>query len=73
MISIDPKVRKDANGKTKSVTLTAEDWHQVLDELEELDDIRAFDQAVAEDSPSIPFEEALAEIERMFTENKSDW
>jgi hypothetical protein len=64
MISIDPKVRKDANGKTKSVTLTAEDWHQVLDELEELDDIRAFDQAVAEDSPSIPFEEALAEIEK---------
>ena len=48
MISIDPKVRKDANGKTKSVTLTAEDWHQVLDELEELDDIRAFDEALAE-------------------------
>jgi hypothetical protein len=44
--------------------LSAEDWDQVLDELEELDDIRAFDQAVAEDSPSIPFEEALAEIEK---------
>ena len=64
MISIDPKVSKDANGKTKSVTLTAEDWDQVLDELEELDDIRAFDEALADNSPSIPFEEALAEIEK---------
>ena len=64
MISIDPKVSKDINGKTKSVTLSAEDWEQVLDELEELDDIRAFDQAVSEDSPSIPFEEALAGIEK---------
>ena len=64
MISIDPRVSKDANGKTKSVTLTAEDWNQVLDELEELDDIRAFDEAIADDSPSIPFEEALAEIEK---------
>ena len=64
MVSIDPKVSKDANGKTKSVTLTAEDWDQVLDELEELDDIRAFDEAIADDSPSIPFEEAIAEIEK---------
>ena len=64
MISIDPKVSKDANGKTKSVTLTAKDWDQVLDELEELEDIRAFDEAIADDSPSIPFEEALAEIEK---------
>jgi hypothetical protein len=64
MISIDPKVSKDANGKTKSVTLSAEDWDQVLDELEELEDIRAFDEAIADDSPSIPFEEAIAEIEK---------
>ena len=64
MVSIDPKVSKDANGKTKSVTLSVEDWDQVLDELEELEDIRAFDEALADDSPSIPFEEAIAEIEK---------
>ena len=64
MVSIDPKVSKDANGKTKSVTFSVEDWDQVLDELEELEDIRAFDEALADDSPSIPFEEALAEIEK---------
>ena len=61
MISIEPKVPKDENGNTKSVTLSAKEWNQILDELEELDDIRAFDQAVAEDSKSIPFEKAIAQ------------
>ena len=68
MISIEPKVSKDENGNTKSVTLSAKEWNQILDELEELDDIRAFDQAVAEDSKSIPFEKAIAQIEQIETE-----
>lgn len=68
MISIDPKVSKDENGNTQSVTLSAKDWNQILEELEELDDIRAFDQAVAEDSKYIPFEKAIAQIEQTETE-----
>ena len=68
MISIEPKVSKDENGITQSVTLSAKDWNQILEELEELDDIRAFDQAVAEDSKSIPFEKAIAQIEQIETE-----
>jgi hypothetical protein len=68
MISIEPKVSKDENGNTKSVTLSAKEWNQILDELEELDDIRALDQAVAEDSKSIPFEKAIAQIEQIETE-----
>ena len=68
MISIDPKVSKDENGNTRSVTLSAKDWNQILEELEELDDIRAFDQAVAEDSKYIPFEKAIAQIEQVETD-----
>ena len=68
MISIEPKVSKDENGNTQSVTLSAKDWNQILEELEELDDIRAFDQAVAEDSKSIPFEKAIAQIGQIETE-----
>ena len=60
---------KDENGNTQSVTLSAKDWNQILEELEELDDIRAFDQAVAEDSKSIPFEKAIAQIEQIETES----
>ena len=68
MISIEPKVSKDVNGNTQSVTLSAKDWNQILEELEELDDIRAFDQAVAEDSKYIPFEKAIAQIEQVETD-----
>ena len=68
MISIEPKVSKDENGNTQSVTLSAKDWNQILEELEELDDIRAFDQAVAEDSKYIPFEKAIAQIEQIETD-----
>ena len=68
MISIDPKVSKDENGNTRSVTLSAKDWNQILEELEELDDIRAFDQAVADDSKYIPFEKAIAQIEQVETD-----
>ena len=68
MISIDPKVSKDENGNTQSVTLSAKEWNQILEELEELDDIRAFDQAVAEDSKYIPFEKAIAQIEQVETD-----
>ena len=68
MISIDPKVSKDENGNTQSVTLSAKDWNQILEELEELDDIRAFDQAVAEDSKYIPFEKAIAQIKQVETD-----
>ena len=59
---------KDENGNTQSVTLSAKEWNQILEELEELDDIRAFDQAVAEDSKYIPFEKAIAQIEQVETE-----
>jgi hypothetical protein len=61
-------VSKDENGNTQSVTLSAKEWNQILEELEELDDIRAFDQAVAEDSKYIPFEKAIAQIEQVETE-----
>ena len=68
MISIEPKLSKDENGNTQSVTLSAKDWNQILEELEELDDIRAFDQAVAEDSKYIPFEKAIAQIKQVETD-----
>jgi hypothetical protein len=68
MFSIEPKLSKDENGNTQSVTLSAKEWNQILEELEELDDIRAFDQAVAEDSKYIPFEKAIAQIEQVETD-----
>ena len=41
-----------------------------LDRLEEGDDIRAFDEAIASDDEAIPFGQAIAEIERTRVESR---
>ncbi len=40
------------------------DYQKILDELEELESIRAYDAAKSAGDEAIPFEEAVAEIER---------
>ncbi len=44
--------------------LTLEDYRKLLAELEELESIRAYDAAKATEDEAIPFEQAVAEIER---------
>nr|WP_217652713.1 hypothetical protein [Tangfeifania diversioriginum] len=39
------------------------DYREMLDKLEELEDIRAYDEAVSGSEESIPAEQAFAEIE----------
>ena len=46
------------------VILSIEDYRRILEELEELEAIRAYDEAKAEDDEAIPFEQAIAEIEQ---------
>jgi hypothetical protein len=60
---IHPKFLVDENNKRHAVVLSIEDWNQILEELEELDDIRAYDEAEALKEESIPLEQALREIE----------
>ena len=38
-------------------------WQQIKEDLAELDDIRAYDEAKAQPSEPIPFEEAMREID----------
>lgn len=54
----------DDEGKPVGVFLDIEDYRKLLEELEELDSIRAFDRAKASGEKSIPFDQAIAEIER---------
>jgi hypothetical protein len=53
----------DENGKTIGVFLTIEDYQTLLEQLEELEAIQAYDAAIAEEDEEIPFEVAIAEIE----------
>jgi len=54
----------DEKGNRIGVFLDIEDYLKILDELEELESIRAYDTAKASGDEVIPFEQATEEIER---------
>jgi len=53
----------DKNGNRVSVVLDVEEYQKLLQDLEELDSIRAYDRAKASGDQVIPFEQAVTEIE----------
>jgi len=64
MINIKERYLVDDNGNRIGVVLDIKDYHRLLQELEELDSIRAYDAAKASGDEVIPFEQAVMEIER---------
>ena len=64
MTSIAKKYLVDEKGDRVGVLLDLEDYHKLLDELEELESLRAYDAAKASEEKAIPFEQAIAEIEK---------
>ena len=61
---IHPEYIIDGNQNKKAVILPISEWEQILDEVEELEDIRAYDAAKTEMSESIPFDQAVDEIRK---------
>ena len=55
-----PQYITDEQGQRISVILPIQQWQQVLDELDELDDIRLYDEVKARNEPTI----SLAEYRR---------
>ena len=64
MTSIAKQYVVDEKGDRVGVLLSLEDYQKLLDELEELESLRAYDAAKASGEEAIPFEEAIAEIEK---------
>jgi hypothetical protein len=54
----------DEQGNPIGVVLDIADYRKLLEELEELESIRAYDAAKASGDEEIPFEQAVAEIEQ---------
>jgi len=54
----------DEQGNPIGVVLDIADYRKLLEELEELESIRAYDAAKACRDEAIPFEQAVAEIEQ---------
>jgi hypothetical protein len=53
----------DTTGKKMGVILPIRDYEKIMGELEELEDIKAYDRAKVRKSEPIPFEQAQKEIE----------
>jgi len=64
MLKLKERYVVDDRGNRISVVLDLADYQKLLDELEELEAIRAYDAAKASGDQAIPFEQAIAEIEQ---------
>ncbi len=53
----------DEQQHPQAVLLPLAEWERIVEELEELDDIRAYDQAKAGPQEAVPFEQAVREIQ----------
>jgi hypothetical protein len=64
MTAIKERYLTDERGERIGVVLDLGDYRRLLDEIEELESIRAYDAAKASGEAPMPFDQALAEIER---------
>lgn len=64
MVSFHPEFLVDEQNERRAVVLPVAEWQMIVEELEELDDIRSFDTAKSQPSDAVPFEDAVNKIER---------
>jgi len=63
MLTVHPKYITDSSGKKISVVLPMKDFKAIMEELEELEDIKLYDEAKKSNEPSIPIDDAFKMIE----------
>ena len=64
MITLNERFVIDNKGERVGVLLDIEAYRRLLEELEELESLRAYDDAVSSRGGAVPFEQAVTEIER---------
>jgi PHD/YefM family antitoxin component YafN of YafNO toxin-antitoxin module len=62
MIPLNPQYIKDTTGRTL-VILSQKEFERLLEELEELEDIKLYDKAKKSNETSIPIDDAFKKIE----------
>jgi PHD/YefM family antitoxin component YafN of YafNO toxin-antitoxin module len=63
MLTVNPQYITDNAGKKISVILGMKEFKSLMEELEDLEDLRLYDAAKMSNEPSIPIEEAFKMIE----------
>ena len=66
MIDLHPQYVMDENKQCRAVLLPVDEWAKILEALEELDDIHAYDEAKAGSQEAVPFEQAVKEIQEEY-------
>lgn len=62
MSQIHREYLTDENGNKKAVVIPLAEWHKIIEALEELDDIKAYDKAKSVNSEPVSFEEVVQQI-----------
>jgi hypothetical protein len=62
MVTLHPEYVVDEKQHRKAVLLPVAEWVQIVAELDELDDIRAYDAAKERPGEKLQFEQAVREI-----------
>lgn len=65
MLTINPKYITDQIGKKLSVVLSIEEFESMVEHLEDLEDVRLYDQVKESNEPSLPLDEAFELIESL--------
>ena len=63
MSTFHPEYVVDAENRKKAVVIPISEWRQLMEEINELDDIRAYDKAKSGASDPVDFEEAVRRIQ----------
>ena len=59
MLALHPEYIIDQKERKKSVIIPFKEWEKLLSDIEELEDIRAYDIAKADNDKTLSFEEAI--------------
>jgi hypothetical protein len=62
MNKLKEKYVVDENGNKTEVILSIEDYKKLLDEIEELEEVKLYDEAKSTENETLPFDEAMKEI-----------
>ena len=63
MLTVNPQYITDNTGKKISVVLPIKDYKAIMEELEELEEIKLYDEAKKSNEPTFPIDEAFKIIE----------
>jgi hypothetical protein len=63
MLTVHPEYLTDNEGNKVSVVLPINEFKKLMDEIEELENIRLYDESKVANEPSVPLDEAFNMIE----------